>query len=83
MWPLKVDGVKIPMESTFFFLDGREVAFSEVSKENTFSLAMRKNITIWVDKVELDPRPHKLEMSFDVPGLGTMRFDFTDIVAEG
>ncbi len=83
MWPLKVDGVEIPMESTFFFLDGREVAFSEVSKENTFSLAMRKNITIWVDKVELDPRPHKLEMSFDVPGLGTMRFDFTDIVAEG
>ena len=70
------------MESTFFFLDGREVAFSEVSKEKTFSLAMRKNITIWIDKVGLDPGPHKLEMSFD-SGLGTMRFDFTDVVAEG
>ena len=83
MWPLKVDGAELPMESTFFFLDGREATFSDVSKENTFSLAMRKTITIWVDKVALAPGPHKLEMAFEVPGLGIMRFDFTDVLADG
>ena len=83
MWPLRVDGVEVPTDSSFFTLDGREVGFSEVSKENTFSLAMRKTITIWIDKVALEPGSHKLEMAFDVPELGTMRFDFTDVLADG
>ena len=82
MSPLILDDVELPMESTFFFLDGREVAFSEVSKEKTFTLAMHKTITIWVDRVSLSPGPHKLQMGFDIPGLGTMRFDFTDVVAD-
>ena len=82
MWPLKVDGTELPADSSYFFLDGREVAFSQVSKENIFSLAMRKTITIWVDRFSLEPGPHKLEMAFDVPGLGTMRFDFTDVLAD-
>ena len=77
MSPLVLDGEELPLESTFFYLDGREVAFSEVSNENTFTLAMNKTITIWVDGVILAPGPHKVEMGFDVPGLGTLKFDFT------
>ena len=82
MSPLIVDGVEVPTDSTFFYLDGREVAFSKVSKENTFTLAMNKEITVWVDKLPLGPGTHKVEMGFDVPGLGTLRFDFTDVVAD-
>ena len=48
-----MDGQELPLESTYFTLDGKEVAFSEVSKENTFALAMNKNITIWADGVKL------------------------------
>ena len=83
MSPLILDGEELPPASTFFYLDGREVTFSAVSKENTFTLAMNKAITVWVDGVTLEPTAHKLEMGFDVPGLGTMRFDFTDVVADG
>lgn len=82
MHPLKLDGEELPADATFFYLDGRETAFAEVSKEKTFALAMNKNITIWTDGVRLDPGAHKVEMSFDVPGLGTLRFDFTDAVAD-
>ena len=82
MWPLKLDGQEISADSTFFFMDEREVAFSKVSKENTFSLAMNKTITIWIDGVTLEQGAHKIEMGFDVPGLGTLRFDFTDVVTD-
>ena len=83
MSPLKLDGDELPADSTFFYLDGREAAFSSVSKENTFTLTMNKTITVWVDGVSLEPGPRKVEMGFDVPGLGTLRFDFTDLVADG
>ena len=83
MEPLVLDGVELPTESTYFTLDGREMAFSEVSRENTFTLAMQKTITIWVDRVSLDPGPHKIQMGFEVHGVGAMRFDFTDVVADG
>ena len=43
---------------------------------------MNKTITIWADGVPLEPGVHKLEMGFDVPGLGTLTFDVTDVVAD-
>lgn len=82
MSPLKLDGVEVPAESTYFYYDGRETAFADVSKEKTFTLAMNKTITIWADGVALEPGVHKLEMGFDVPGLGTLTFDVTDVVAD-
>ena len=83
MQPLKVDGIEVPTDSTYFYLDGGgETAFSRVSKENTFTLAMNKAITIWVDQIPLEPGAHKVEMGFDVPGLGTLSFDFTDLIGD-
>ena len=83
VWPLKADGVEVPAGSTSFVLEGKETAFSEVSKENTFTLAMNKTITIRAEGFTLEPGPRKIEMGFDVPGLGTLRFDFTDLVPDG
>ena len=54
-----------------------------MSRENTFTLAMNKTVTISVQGVSLDAGSHKIGMGFDVPGLGTLRFDFTDVVADG
>ena len=82
LWPLKVDGAERPVESTFFLIDGQETAFADVSKEKTFTLAMNRTITIRAVGAGLEQGPHKLEMGFDVPGLGTLRFDFTDTVAD-
>ena len=39
---------------------------------------MNSDITIQVDNIELNSDPHKITMAFDVPGLGNLRFDFTD-----
>ena len=82
MWPLSLDGEEVPIENTFFVLDGRKQTFGDVSKDSTFTLAMNKTITITVDRVDLDPGPRKIGMGFDVPGLGTLRFDFTDVVSD-
>ena len=83
MWPLTVDGEEIPLEKTYFVLGERETKFSDVSKENTFTIAMNKIITVRADGVSLKPGPNKLGMGFDVPGLGTLRFDVTDLIADG
>ena len=83
MQPLKVDGVEVPAERTRFVLDGRETLFSDVSRENTFTLAMNKTIAVRADGFDIQPGPRKIRMGFDVPGLGTLRFDFTDVVEGG
>ena len=83
LWPLTVDGTEVPLEAATFALEGDETAFSDVSRDNTFALAMNKTITIRAAGVTLEPGPRKIGMGFDVPGLGTLRFDFTDVVADG
>ena len=82
VWPLTVDGDEVPADDTVFELDGETTAFGQVNRERTFSLAMNRTITISVEGVTLEPGPHKIGMGFDVPGLGTLRFDFTDVVAD-
>lgn len=82
VWPLKVDGEELQATASYFIVDGKETPFSDVSSDNTFSLEVSKTITIWTDGVVLDPGVHTIEMGFDVPGLGTMRFDFTDEVED-
>ena len=81
MRALTVDGEEVPTTHTYFTIEGKETPFSAVSKENTFTLAMNKSIAIQIDDVTLEPGAHKIGMSFDVPGLGTLKFDFTDVVA--
>ena len=80
MQPLKVDDVEVPPERTRFVLEGSETLFSEISRQSTFTLAMNKTIIVRTDGFDLEPGTHKVEMGFDVPGLGTLQFDFTDVV---
>lgn len=82
VWPLKVDGDELQATGSYFIVEDKETRFSDVSPDNTFFLEVNKTITIWVDGVILDPGVHTIEMGFDVPGLGMMRFDFTDEVGD-
>jgi hypothetical protein len=83
VWPLKVDGEDIPADRCYFIVDDRETPFSEVSPDNTFALEVNKAITVWADSAPLEPGVRQIEMAFDVPGLGSLRFDFSDEVADG
>ena len=83
VWPLKVDGEELSADMSYFNVEGVETPFTNVSAENTFSLEINKTITVWTDGISLEPGVHTVEMGFDVPGLGTMKFDFTDELADG
>jgi hypothetical protein len=83
MLPLSLDGVEIPMEDSHFTVDDRTVSFSEVTKDVPFTLAMNRATTITATGISLTPGTHKVGMAFDVQGLGTLRFDFTDVVPDG
>ena len=83
VWPLKLDGEEIPAGQSYFIVDDMETPFVDVSQDNTLSLEMNKAITVWTDAAPLEPGVHKIEMGFDVPGLGSLRFDFSDEVADG
>lgn len=82
MLPLSVDGTEVPMESASFVLEGEETSFAAVSRERTFTLALNTSITIQVSGVTLDAGPRKIGMGFEAPGLGELRFDFTDVPAD-
>lgn len=80
MAPIEVDGVESALESAVFILDGARTAFDMVSRENTFTLAMNKAIVVCVEGTTLTKGSHRIGMGFEVPGLGMLRFDFTDVV---
>ena len=83
MLPLTLNGVEIPMENSHFTVDDRTVSFSEVTKDVPFTLALNRATTITAAGISLPPGTHKVGMAFDVQGLGTLRFDFTDVVPGG
>ena len=83
LWPLTVDGDEVPIDQTSFLLDGDETAFGDVSRGSTFALTMNKTITVRVKGTSLQPGARKVGMGFDVPGLGTLKFDFRDLVEDG
>ena len=77
--PLTVDGAEIAAGASRFVMeDGASVRFDEVSAANTLTLALNKSIRVEVSGANLEDGPREIGMGFDVPGLGTMRFDFTD-----
>lgn len=82
MLPITLDDKEIPIEHCSFHIGAEEHAFANVSMENPFTLAMNRFITIAVrNDALLSQEPHKIGMGFEVKGLGTLRFDFTDVPA--
>ena len=78
IWPIKIDDVELTEVGAQFITDGKVTKFSEVSKNNTLTLGLNKIITVQIPEFDLNLGPHKIGMGFDVPGIGTLRFDFTD-----
>ena len=82
LWPLTVDGHELPLANTIFKLGDTETCFSAVTRDHTFTLAMNRTIIIKAYGVILEPGIHKIGMGFDVPGLGTLNFDFSDALRD-
>ena len=78
--PLRVDDADTPIANAEFDLDGEVTPFEEVSPQKTLTLAMNRTITVRVSGIRLAPGARRIGMGFDVPGLGTLRFDFIDTV---
>ena len=76
--PLKIDGEETPIESCYYTTDGKDSPFSTVSREQPFVLAVQKSITMAARDIHLSQESHKIGVAFDVPGLGALKFDFTD-----
>ena len=82
MMPVTLNGEEYPMEDTFFSMEGNETAFSEVSDEKRFTIALNKTITINVRGAQLGPGQHRIALGFVVPGLGQLGFDVKDRIEE-
>ena len=79
LFPLTLDGEGVPFEHCFFSVDGVEFPFDAVSDETPFTLDLNKTTTIIIKGVTLTNESHRIQMWFEVPGLGVLEFDFTDV----
>ena len=78
--PLKVDGEEMPLEESFFVVDGKQESFTTVSQETPFTLAMNRESQMMVKGRKLEPGPHKVGIGFNVVGLGDLSFEVADVV---
>ena len=81
MLPITLDGAELPLHWCTFSVDGQVRPFSEVSREHPLTLLVNRDALVTVGNVTLTPEPHTVGMGFRVPGLGALRFDFTDAPA--
>lgn len=79
---MTVDGAVVPVERSHFAVDGRRLAFSDVCKERPATLTMNREATISVQGFRLSPGPHRVNVGFVVLGLGELRFDLVDTLAD-
>jgi len=81
--PLTVDGAGVPKERAAFAVGDERTRFSEITPERPFTLAMDRTLTVEVEGLTLTGGPHTIGIGFVVTGVGEMRFDVTDTLAEG
>ena len=81
--PIAINGDVADIERCHFYADDALHGFQEVSNTTPFSLALNKTTVIAVHGHTLGAGPQTIGMSFEVPGLGLLRFDFTDVVGDG
>ena len=75
---LTVDGEIVAQGDSSFEVNGTKTLFSDISPQNTFTIAFNKTITVRVKNIKLTTDPHKIGMGFEVAGLGILEFDFVD-----
>lgn len=81
--PLDLDGQEVPIASCAFQVDGKEYPFSDISASAPFALDLNKATVVTIAGVTLTKEPHTIGMGFEVPGLGVLKFDFTDVPSDG
>ncbi len=78
--PLTVDGQEMPVDKSYFMLEGQEIGFKAVSAETPFTLAKNKASTMLVKETKLSEGVHKIGIGFVVQGIGKLQFEVTDTV---
>ena len=80
--PLRIDGADIDPAVCAFVIEGLALPFNEISEANPMTLAMNGALTVKVEGHSLAAGEHAIEMGFIVTGLGEMRFEVKDTVAD-
>ena len=80
--PLTLNGQEVPLERCHFSVDGQHRAFEAVSNETPFTLELNKTTTVTIEDLVLSAERHTIGMAFEVPGLGVLHFDFTDVPSD-
>ena len=81
--PISVNGQETDIRHCYFYAEEVRHRFDEVTRDTPFSLAVNKTTVIAVDGQTLTAGRQTIGMGFEVPGLGILKFDFTDVVADG
>jgi hypothetical protein len=81
--PLTLDGADVPKDRAAFEVDGERTWFVDVSPEHPFTLAMDRALTVVVEGAQLRAGAHTIGIGFVVTGMGEMKFEVTDSVADG
>ena len=80
--PVSINGEPVDIACCYFFAQDARHSFEEVTKDTPFSLAVNKTTVIEVEGRTLEAGPQTIGLGFEVPGLGVLKFDFTDVVAD-
>ncbi len=81
--PLALNGEDVPMEQSYYSVDGKECSFDSVSDSAPLTLDLNKSTTITIRGLKLSKVPQTIGFRFEVPGLGMLEFDFTDVPYDG
>ena len=79
--PLQVNGVQIPLASCFFEVDGVRRAFSDVTPDSPFSLALNRTSLLGGEGAGLPDGVVEVTIGFEVQGLGELSFSVKDTPA--
>ena len=77
--PLVLDRQEVPLDRCSFSVDDKQSPFETVTAEMPFTLDLNKTTTITINGITLSNEPHRIDMGFEVAGLGILQFDFTDV----
>ena len=76
--PVVLDGRGVPLDRCSFSVAGKQFPFNAVTAEAPCTLDLNKKTIITIADITLSDEPHRIEMGFEVAGLGILHFDFTD-----
>lgn len=79
--PLQVNSAELPLDGCFFEVDGERHAFSDVTPESPFSLALNRTSILGGEGVALPEGVVEVTLGFEVQGLGELSFSVKDTPA--